>query len=113
MSLFFGAFALYILGERAGGRVGDRGVRRPSGSSRPSARSVSAWALGTPLVSDPSVVPISMLFAFAFLFPDTLAPRLLRHPREGEVARVVQPPAYLAFTFLGDLASLGAGSGAS
>ena len=33
--------------------------------------SLSAWALGTPLVSDPFVVPISMLFAYAFLFPDT------------------------------------------
>jgi len=70
MSLFFGAFALYILGSALEAEWGTTEytvfwlVATLGGS-------VSAWALGTPLVSDPFVVPISMLFAYAFLFPDT------------------------------------------
>ena len=70
MSLFFGAFALYILGSALEAEWETREytifwlVATLGGS-------LSAWALGTPLVSDPFVVPISMLFAYAFLFPDT------------------------------------------
>jgi membrane associated rhomboid family serine protease len=70
MSLFFGAFALYILGSALEAEWGTTEytvfwlVATLGGS-------LSAWALGTPLVSDPFVVPISMLFAYAFLFPDT------------------------------------------
>ena len=70
MSLFFGAFALYILGSALEAEWGTREYTffwlvATLGAS------LSAWALGTPLVSDPFVVPISMLFAFVFLFPDT------------------------------------------
>jgi len=70
MSLFFGAFALYILGSALEAEWGTTEytvfwlVATLGGS-------LSAWALGTPLISDPFVVPISMLFAYAFLFPDT------------------------------------------
>ncbi len=70
MSLFFGAFALYILGSALEAEWGTTEytvfwlVATLGGS-------ISAWALGTPLVSDPFVVPISMLFAYAFLFPAT------------------------------------------
>lgn len=69
MSLFFGAFALYILGSALEAEWGTTEytvfwlVATLGGS-------LSAWALGTPMVSDPFVVPISMLFAYAFLFPD-------------------------------------------
>jgi membrane associated rhomboid family serine protease len=69
MSLFFGAFALFILGTALEAEWGTREYTffwlvATFGAS------LSAWALGTPLVSDPFVVPISMLFAYAFLFPD-------------------------------------------
>jgi membrane associated rhomboid family serine protease len=70
MSLFFGAFALYILGSALEAEWGTTEytvfwlVATLGGS-------LSAWALGTPLISDPFVVPISMLFAYAFLFPET------------------------------------------
>lgn len=70
MSLFFGAFALYILGSALEAEWGTTEytvfwlVATLGGS-------LSAWALGTPMVSDPFVVPISMLFAYAFLFPET------------------------------------------
>ena len=70
MSLFFGAFALYILGSALEAEWGTTEYTlfwlvATLGAS------LSAWLLGTPLVSDPFVVPISMLFAYAFLFPDT------------------------------------------
>jgi len=70
MSLFIGAFALYILGSALEAEWGTREYTffwlvATLGAS------LSAWALGTPLVSDPFVVPISMLFAYAFLFPQT------------------------------------------
>lgn len=69
-SLFFGAFALYILGSALEAEWGTTEytvfwlVATLGGS-------LSAWLLGTPLVSDPFVVPVSMLFAYAYLFPET------------------------------------------
>ncbi len=70
MSLFFGAFALYILGSALEAEWGT-GEYTAFWLVATLGASLSAWALGTPLVSDPFVVPISMLFAYAFLFPDT------------------------------------------
>lgn len=69
MSLFFGAFALFILGSALEAEWGTREFTffwlvASFGAS------LSAWVLGTPLVTDPFVVPISMLFAYAFLFPE-------------------------------------------
>lgn len=69
MSLFFGALVLYILGSALEAEWGTREftlfwlVASLGGS-------VSAWLLGTPLVTDPFVVPISMFFAYAVLFPE-------------------------------------------
>lgn len=69
VSLFFGALAFYILGSALEAEWGTREftlfwlVASLGGS-------VSAWLLGTPLVTDPFVVPISMLFVYAVLFPD-------------------------------------------
>ncbi len=69
LGLFFGALMLYILGAALEAEWGTKAftvfwlVATLGGS-------LSAWALGTRLVGDPFVVPISMLFAFAYLFPD-------------------------------------------
>ncbi len=69
LSLFFGAMVLYILGSALEDEWGTGRftvfwlVATLSGS-------LSAWILGTPLFSDPFVVPVSMLFAYAYLFPD-------------------------------------------
>ena len=70
MSLFFGAFALYILGSALEAEWGT-GEYAAFWLVATLGASLSAWLLGTPLVSDPFVVPISMLFAYAFLFPET------------------------------------------
>jgi membrane associated rhomboid family serine protease len=70
MSLFFGAFALYILGSALEAEWGT-GEFTAFWLVATLGASLSAWLLGTPLVSDPFVVPISMLFAYAFLFPET------------------------------------------
>lgn len=70
MSLFFGAFALWILGSALEAEWGT-GEYAVFWLVATLGASLSAWLLGTPLVSDPFVVPISMLFAYAFLFPQT------------------------------------------
>lgn len=70
LSLFFGALALWILGSALEAEMGTAefavfwAVATLGGS-------LSAWALGATLLSDPFVVPVSMLFAFAALFPET------------------------------------------
>ena len=69
MDLFFGALSLWILGtaletEWGTGEYAVFWLVATLGGS------LSAWLLGTPLGSDPFVVPVSMLFAYAFLFPD-------------------------------------------
>jgi membrane associated rhomboid family serine protease len=70
LSLFFGAMALWILGSALEAEWGTAefaafwAIATLGGS-------LSAWAVGAILVSDPYVVPVSMLFAFAALFPDT------------------------------------------
>ena len=66
-----GTLALYVLGKRPGGVFGINADSTVFWLVATLGGSLSAWALGTPLVSDPFVVPISMLFAYAFLFPDT------------------------------------------
>lgn len=70
LSLFFGAFMLWILGNALEEEWGTSefslfwAVATLGGS-------LSAWVLGFPLVTDPYVVGVSMLFAYAFLFPET------------------------------------------
>ncbi|MCG3191593.1 MAG: rhomboid family intramembrane serine protease [Thermoanaerobaculia bacterium] len=69
LSLFFGAMALYILGSALETEWGTKEftvfwlVATLGGS-------LSAFVVGTPLHTDPFVVPVSMLFAYAYLFPD-------------------------------------------
>jgi membrane associated rhomboid family serine protease len=69
LSLFFGALALWILGSALEAEWGT-GEFTVFWLLATLGGSLSAWVLGTPLSSDPFVVPVSMLFAFAFLFPD-------------------------------------------
>jgi membrane associated rhomboid family serine protease len=107
MSLFFGAFALYILGSALEAEWGTTEYTAFWLVATLGA-SLSAWALGTPLVSDPFVVPISMLFAFAFLFPETQFLVFFVIPVKVKWIAWLSV-GLLAFTFLGDLASLGAG----
>ena len=107
MSLFFGAFALYILGSALEAEWETREYTffwlvATLGAS------LSAWALGTPLVSDPFVVPISMLFAFAFLFPDTQFLVFFVIPVKVKWIALFSL-GLLALTFLRDLFSFGAG----
>lgn len=69
LSLFFGALGLWFLGSALEEEWGTREylvfwlVATLGGS-------LSAWALGARLTSDPYVVPVSMLFAFAVTWPD-------------------------------------------
>ena len=70
LGLFFGAFMLWILGAALEAEWGT-GPFTVFWLVATLGGSLSAWALGTPLVGDPFVVPVSMLFAFAYLFPDT------------------------------------------
>ena len=69
MALFFGALMLWILGSALEAEWGTKEfaafwvVASVGGA-------LSAFLLGTPLVSDPFIVPVSMLFAYATLFPD-------------------------------------------
>jgi membrane associated rhomboid family serine protease len=107
MSLFFGAFALWILGSALEAEWGTAEYTvfwlvATLGAS------LSAWALGTPLVSDPFVVPISMLFAYAFLFPETQF--LVFFVIPVKVKWIAWFSAgLLALTFFRDLFSFGAG----
>lgn len=70
MPLFFGALGFYILGSGLEGAWGTRGfvvfwlVGTVGGA-------LAAWALGVPLQSGAFTIHLSMLFAFAYLFPDT------------------------------------------
>jgi membrane associated rhomboid family serine protease len=107
MSLFFGAFALYILGSALEAEWETREYTffwlvATLGAS------LSAWVLGTPLVSDPFVVPISMLFAFAFLFPDTQFLVFFVIPVKVKWIALFSL-GLLALAFLRDLFSFGAG----
>lgn len=69
LSLFFGAMGLYILGSALETEWGTKEftvfwlVATLGGS-------LAAFIVGTPLYTDPFVVPVSMLFAYAYLFPD-------------------------------------------
>ena len=107
MSLFFGAFALYILGSALEAEWGTAEYTAFWLVATLGA-SLSAWALGTPLVSDPFVVPISMLFAYAFLFPDTQFLVFFVIPVKVKWIALLSA-AFLAFAFVGDLVTFGAG----
>ncbi len=69
LSVFFGALATYILGSGLEAEWGTREftffwlVGTLGGS-------FSAWILGEPLYSDSFTIASSMLFAYAYLFPD-------------------------------------------
>ena len=107
MSLFFGAFALWVLGSALEAEWGTREFTAFWLVATLGA-SLSAWLLGTPLVSDPFVVPISMLFAYAFLFPETQF--LVFFVIPVKVKWIAWFSAgLLGFTFLGDLVTAGAG----
>ena len=69
IGLFMGALSLWILGTALEAEWGT-GEFAAFWAVATLGGSLSAWAVGTPLVSDPFVVPVSMLFAYAFLFPD-------------------------------------------
>jgi membrane associated rhomboid family serine protease len=107
LSLFFGAMMLYILGGALEGEWGTRGftvfwlVATFGGS-------LSAWALGTRLVGDPFVVPVSMLFAYAYLFPDMQFLMFFVIPVKVKWLAWLSA-AYLLFSFFGDLRSAGFG----
>ena len=108
MSLFFGAFALYILGSALEAEWGTTeytvfwlvatlgGVAlglgaRDAARERPVRRAdLDALRLRLPL-------------------PRHAVPRLLRHPGEGEVDRLLQRSGVLGLTFFRDLFSFGAG----
>ena len=107
MSLFFGAFALYILGSALEAEWGT-GEYAAFWLVATLGASVSAWLLGTPLVSDPFVVPISMLFAYAFLFPETQFFVFFVIPLKVKWLAWLSA-AFLAFAFVGDLTTYGAG----
>ena len=68
-SLFMGALSLWILGTALEAEWGT-GEFTAFWLFATLGGSLSAWAVGTPLTSDPFVVPVSMLLAYAFLFPD-------------------------------------------
>jgi membrane associated rhomboid family serine protease len=107
MSLFFGAFALYILGSALEAEWGTTEYTlfwlvATLGAS------LSAWLLGTPLVSDPFVVPISMLFAYAYLFPDTQFLVFFVIPVKVKWIALFSV-GVLALTFARDLVTFGAG----
>ena len=70
LSLFFGAIALWFLGSALEAEWGT-GEYAVFWCVATLGGSLSAWVLGTTLLSDPFVVPVSMLFAFAALYPDT------------------------------------------
>jgi membrane associated rhomboid family serine protease len=69
VSLFMGTLSLWILGSALEAEWGT-GEFTVFWLVATLGGSLSAWAVGTPLSSDPFVVPVSMLFAYAFLFPD-------------------------------------------
>ena len=107
MSLFFGAFALYILGSALEAEWGSAEYAgfwlvATLGAS------LSAWLLGTPLVSDPFVVPISMLFAYAFLFPETQFLVFFVIPVKVKWIALLSA-GFLALAFFRDLVTFGAG----
>ncbi len=68
-SLFFGALMLWILGSALETEWGT-GEFTVFWLIATLGGSLSAWLVGTPLATDPFVVPVSMLFAYAYLFPD-------------------------------------------
>ncbi len=107
MSLFFGAFALYILGSALEAEWGT-GEFTAFWLVATLGASLSAWALGTPLVSDPFVVPISMLFAYAFLFPETQFLVFFVIPVKVKWIAVFSA-ALLVLSFFRDLVTFGAG----
>lgn len=108
MSLFFGAFALYILGSALEAEWGT-GEYTAFWLVATLGASLSAWLLGTPLVSDPFVVPISMLFAYAFLFPQTQFLVFFVIPVKVKWIAVFSA-ALLGLAFVRDLVTFGAGS---
>lgn len=69
VGLFLGALSLWILGSALEAEWGT-GEFTVFWLVATLGGSLSAWAVGTPLTSDPFVVPVSMLFAYAFLFPE-------------------------------------------
>ncbi len=107
MSLFFGAFALFILGSALEAEWGT-GEYAAFWLVATLGASLSAWLLGTPLVSDPFVVPISMLFAYAVLFPETQFLVFFVVPVKVKWIAALSA-GLLALTFVRDLATFGAG----
>lgn len=107
LSLFFGALGLFVLGSALEAEWGTTEftffwVVATLGGS------VSAWILGAPLLTDPFVVPVSMLFAYALLFPDTRFFVFFVIPVK-VVWLAYLTAGFLAFAFVKDL--LGAGLG--
>jgi len=105
VSLFFGALALWILGsaleaEWGTGEFAAFWVVATLGGS------LSAWVLGTALLSDPFVVPVSMLFAFATLYPDTQFLVFFVIPVKVKWIAWLGA-AFLLFAFVGDLRAYG------
>lgn len=107
MSLFFGAFALYILGSALEAEWGTAEYTAFWLVATLGA-SFSAWLLGTPLVSDPFVVPISMLFAYAVLFPEAQFLVFFVLPVKVKWIAVFSA-ALLGLAFFRDLVTFGAG----
>jgi membrane associated rhomboid family serine protease len=106
MSLFFGAMGLYILGSALEAEWGTREftvfwlVATLGGS-------FSAWLLGSPLYTDPFIVPVSMLFAYAFLFPDMQFLMFFVIPMKVKWLALLAA-AFLLFDFVVDLKTRGA-----
>jgi len=107
VSLFFGAFALYILGSALEAEWGTAEYTAFWLVATLGA-SLSAWLLGTPLVSDPFVVPISMLFAYAVLFPEAQFLVFFVIPVKVKWIAVFSA-ALLGLAFFRDLVTFGAG----
>jgi membrane associated rhomboid family serine protease len=105
--LFFGALALYVLGMALEAEWGTPEytafwlVATLGGS-------LSAWLVKTPLLGDPFVVPISMLFAFAYLFPETRFLVFFVIPVKVRWIAYLAA-AFLAYTFFSDLLRAGFG----
>lgn len=108
LSLFFGALMLWVLGNALEEEWGTKeftlfwAVATLGGS-------VAAWVLGFPLVTDPFVVPVSMLFAYAFVFPETRFFLFFVIPVK-VVWLAYLTAGFLAWGFVKDLLSAGVGA---
>lgn len=106
-SLFLGALSLWILGSALEAEWGT-GEFTAFWLVATLGGSLSAWAVGTPLASDPFVVPVSMLFAYAFLFPEMQFLMFFVVPVKVKWIAWLTA-AFLAWGLLGDWSSRGLG----